>query len=141
MDIARTAVTHALSVELIDTAGAATPVQAELHYDQRDPYAVSALFSTVSSRVRWVLSRDLLADGIYDPSGDGDVHVWPCLDVRGSAVVIIELCSPDGEALLQVPSSELIEFIRRTYDLVPRGSEGPLIDVEGAIAQLLMEPG
>ena len=86
---------------------------------------------------RWVFARELLASGAYEPTGDGDVHVWPCLDARGRAVTIIELSSPDGEALMQARSDDVTEFLRRTESLVPSGSETNLIDVDGAIAQLL----
>ena len=140
MDIAPT-VTHSIALELIDASGTATPVQAELRYDRNDPYAVSAVFSTGSSQVQWVFSRDLLAEGIYEPSGDGDVHVWPCLDARGSAVVVIELCSPDGEALMQACSKELTAFIASTDKVVSRGSESLLVDVDTALASLLREAG
>lgn len=140
MDIAPT-VTHSIALELIDASGTATPVQAELRYDRHDPYAVSAVFSTGSTQVRWVFSRDLIAEGIYEPSGDGDVHVWPCLDVRGCAVVVIELCSPDGEALMQASSKELVSFIASTDKVVPRGTETLLLDVDTAIEAMLRDAG
>ena len=43
--------------------------------------------------VCWTFARELLLDGQYEPTGDGDVHVWPCLSPRGDAVVIR---GPDG---------------------------------------------
>lgn len=140
MDIAPT-VTHSIALELIDASGTATPVQAELRYDRHDPYAVSAIFSTGSTQVRWVFSRDLIAEGIYEPSGDGDVHVWPCLDVQGGAVVVIELCSPDGEALMQARSKELTAFIASADKVVPRGSESLLLEVDNAIEAMLRDVG
>ena len=63
--------------------------------------------------MRWTFGRDLLCEGLYEPSGDGDVHVWPCLDSDGHAVVIIELCSPDGEALVQAKTGDLSVFVER----------------------------
>ena len=84
-----------------------------------------------------MFARDLLAEGLYEPTGDGDVHVWPCLDARGRAVTIIELSSPDGEALMQARSDEVCEFLARTEALVPTGSEGGLMDVDGALARIL----
>ena len=137
MDIAPVTVSHALTLELIDASGQATPLEAELCYDSLDPYAVAACFDTGEARVRWVFARELLASGLYEPTGDGDVHVWPCLDARGRAVTIIELSSPDGEALMQARSDDVTAFLRRTEQLVPRGSETELIDIDEAIAQLL----
>ncbi len=129
-------VTHALTLELIDASGAATPLAAELRYHNSDPYAIAACFNT-GDIVQWVFARDLLAEGLYEPTGDGDVHVWPCLDARGRSVTIIELSSPDGEALMQARSDEVCEFLRRTEDLVPSGTESAHIDVEDVIGRLL----
>ncbi|MPZ60404.1 MAG: SsgA family sporulation/cell division regulator, partial [Propionibacteriales bacterium] len=87
-------ITRELTLDLIDASGASTTVQAELSYNATDPLAVTALFRTKGSSVRWVFARDLLTEGVFAPAGDGDVHIWPCLDASGRAVVIIELSSP-----------------------------------------------
>ncbi len=137
MDIAPVSVTHELTLELIDASGTATPLEAELCYDSKDPYAIAACFDTGDANVRWVFARELLASGLYEPTGDGDVHVWPCLDARGRAVTIIELSSPDGEALLQARSEDVCAFLGRTESLVPSGHEGELVDIDEALAQLL----
>jgi hypothetical protein len=126
-------VTQAVHLELIDSSGAATPIEAELRYDPADPYAVTTVFMTGASQVRWTFGRELLAEGLYEPSGDGDVHVWPCLDSSGHAVVIIELCSPDGEALVQAKTGDLRRFVDRMNAAVELGSESELIDVDAAI--------
>ena len=130
-------VTQAVTLELIDSTGSATPLEAELHYDPRDPYAVTTVFMTGSSQVRWTFGRDLLTEGLYEPSGDGDVHVWPCLDAAGHAVVIIELCSPDGEALVQARTGDLSTFVERMAKAVAPGAESTLIDVDAAISAIL----
>jgi Streptomyces sporulation and cell division protein, SsgA len=137
MDTAPISVTRAITLELIDASGTTTPLAAELCYDKNDPYAVAACFRTGSSEVRWVFARELLAEGLYEPTGDGDVHVWPCLDARGRAVTIIELSSPDGEALMQARSDEVNDFLARCEALVPSGSEGDLVDIDAALGQLL----
>ena len=133
MDTAPVTVTQPVSLELIDATGAATPIEAELHYDPRDPYAVTTVFMTGTTQVRWTFGRDLLTDGLFEPAGDGDVHVWPCLDSEGHAVVIIELCSPDGEALLQARTGDLSTFVDRMTKLVAQGSESAHIDVDAVI--------
>jgi Streptomyces sporulation and cell division protein, SsgA len=137
MNIAPLIVTQPVTLELIDPTGAATPIEAELQYDPRDPYAVTTLFMTGANQVRWTFGRDLLCEGLYEPSGDGDVHVWPCLDSRGRAVVIIELCSPDGEALVQAKTGDLTSFVERMTRAVEPGTESALIDVDGAISLIL----
>jgi hypothetical protein len=137
MDTSPLTVRQALTLELIGATGAVTPIATELHYDPRDPYAVTTVFMTGSTEVRWTFGRDLLREGLYEPTGDGDVHVWPCLDSTGRAVVIIELCSPDGEALVQVRTSDLHAFVDRMDAAVTPGTESLLIDVDSAITSIL----
>lgn len=138
MNTAPLTVTQSLTLELIDPTGGVTPIEAELHYDPRDPYAVTTVFMTGASQVRWTFGRDLLCEGLYEPSGDGDVHVWPCLDADGHAVVIIELCSPDGEALVQARTDVLSSFVDRMSKAVQPGSESAHLDVDGAIDRILL---
>ncbi len=137
MNTAPATVTQHVTLELIDSTGAATPIEAELRYDARDPYAVTTVFMTGSGQVRWTFGRELLTEGLYEPAGDGDVHVWPCLDSRGHAVVIIELCSPDGEALVQARTGDLSGFVERMNKAVEPGSESTLLDVDAAIDAIL----
>jgi hypothetical protein len=137
MNTAPAMVTQPVALELIDSSGAATPIDAELRYDPTDPYAVTTVFMTGSSQVRWTFGRELLSDGLYEPAGDGDVHVWPCLDSAGHAVVIIELCSPDGEALVQAKTGDLRSFVDRMAKAVEPGSESEHIDVDAAITAIL----
>jgi hypothetical protein len=129
-------ITQSLTLELIDATGSVTPIDAELHYDPQDPYAVTTVFMTGSSQVRWTFGRELLVDGLYEPSGDGDVHVWPCLDSVGRAVVIIELCSPDGEALVQARTNDLSGFVERMHAAVAPGTESDQVDLDAAISAI-----
>src|SRR3954453_17847729 len=73
------AVTQQVTVELIDSTGTGAPIDAELHYDSTDPYAVSMIFIIGPSRVRWTFGRDLLTQGLYEPPATGAVHVGRCL--------------------------------------------------------------
>jgi hypothetical protein len=126
-------VTQPVTLDLIDATGTSTPIEAELQYDSRDPYAVTTVFMTGDGHVRWTFGRDLLREGLYEPAGDGDVHVWPCLDTDGHAVVIIELCSPDGEALVQARTEDLSAFVERMTKAVAPGEESRHLDIDGAI--------
>lgn len=130
---AGTAVTQVVTMELIDATGSATPLQTELSYNPRDPLAVSATFSTVGGDVRWTFGRDLLIGGMHEPTGDGDVHVWPCTDNESRPVVIIELCSPDGEALVQARTTDIRAFVGRMTAAVAVGAEESHLDVDAAI--------
>ena len=137
MNTAPVTVTQPVMVELVGPTGGVTPVRSELIYDPKDPYAVTAVFMAGESHVRWTFGGDLLREGLTEPTGDGDVHVWPCLDAAGRAVVIIELCSPDGEALVQARTSDVLTFVDRMNAAVPQGTESSLLDVDSAIAAIL----
>ncbi len=137
MNTAPLAVSQPLTLELIDATGTATPIDAELQYDPHDPYAVTTVFITGRSHVRWTFGRELLAAGLHEPSGDGDVHVWPCLDAEGRAVVIIELSSPDGEALVQARTGDLAAFVQRMNRAVAPGSESEHLDLDATITAIL----
>ena len=129
-----TPVTQLVTLELIDVNGDTTPLQTEFGYDPKDPFAVSAVCMTLAGRVRWAFSRELLIEGLYEPTGDGDVHVWPCLDSQGASVVMIELCSPDGEALVQAPTADIASFVDRMLAAITPGGER--LDVDAAIAAI-----
>lgn len=130
-------VSRDLALELIDATGEASRLDGGLEYNAADPYAVAAVFRAGATPIRWVFARDLLAEGIFAPAGEGDVQVWPSLDIHGRAVVIIELISPQGQALLQAASSDVNEFLQHTFALVPRGTEEMGLDLEDTVLRLL----
>jgi hypothetical protein len=134
--IAAQAITEQMRLEFVDTEGLSTPLDAEFEYNPADPFAVSVLFADEPAPVRWTFARDLLIEGFYEPTGDGDVHVWPCLNTEGAAVVILELSSPSGEVLVQVASSSLAAFIHQMVAMVPVGAEGDIVDLDAEIDQL-----
>ena len=131
------AITEQMRLQFVDTEGLSTPLDAEFEYNPADPYAVSILFSDEPTPVRWTFARELLVEGFYEPTGDGDVHVWPCLNTEGAAVVILELSSPSGEVLVQVGSRALSAFIHQMVAMVPSGSEAQHVDLDAEITQLL----
>ena len=132
-----TVVTENVELEFVDPQGTATSLDADLVFDPADPYAATMVFRTGVQEVRWTFGRELLIDGLYEPTGDGDVHVWPCLASDGSAVVIIELCSPDGELLVQAPARRVNAFVSQMVTSVPEGHEASYVDLDTELAQLL----
>jgi hypothetical protein len=108
---------------------------ADFVYDANDACAVTMVLQTVSGPVTWTFARELLVDGQYEPTGDGDVHVWPCLSSSGEAVVIVELSSPAGESLLQFPTRAVQDFVISSLKQVPLGREE--LDVDGWLEGLL----
>ena len=109
----------------------------ELRYDTDDPFAVTLQVSTEHGPVIWTFARELLAEGRYDPCGDGDVQVWPCLSVTATAVTVVELHAPEGDALLQLPTREIDRFLADTFQAVPVGQESKHLALDGLVKQLL----
>lgn len=134
--------TTIVQVEMALRLAAREPVAvpARFRYDPADPYAVSATFHTEpgAEPITWTFARELLATGLEQPAGLGDVQVWPSpWATPYGDLVILALCSPDGQAMLEVPRTKLLRFLRRTYVLVPRGQEGNHQNIEMALAHLL----
>jgi hypothetical protein len=136
-----TSVSSELQLRLVVPGAASLPVRADLDYDVMDPYAVQVSFHTGSGGssgdvVQWTFARQLLSDGVTVPAGEGDVQVWPST-ASGLPVVCLSLSSPSGRALFEVPLSELVEFLSRTYDTVPTGAESDHVDVDAELALML----
>lgn len=125
---ARTVVERELEFELVlagrPTARTPVPVAARLTYRVGDPYAVHIDFHCdTRSPVHWVFGRDLLIDGVYRPSGQGDVRIWPTQISEERAVVCLSLTTADGTAVLRAPALALSAWLERTMRLVPPGRE------------------
>lgn len=114
-------------------------VPASLRYDPSDPYAVHIVFhGTGDDAVTWTFARSVLATGLDEPAGIGDVRVWPWSTARGDFVAL-SLSSPDGSALFEVHRGVLVRFLARTYAVVPRGRETDRLrlDLDAALVRLL----
>ena len=135
--LSTTATTVRASVPFISGERQTELIEGELVFDHADPYAVVMHLEAKSGTVTWTFARELLAEGLYAPVGDGDVQVWPCLSNTGEAVVIIELRSPDGMALIQAPSREVHSFVSGTEQIVPVGQESHHLALDSLISKLL----
>ena len=51
--------------------------------------------------------------------------------------MIIELCSPDGELVVQAGTRDIYQFLGRSLAAVPAGTETARIDLDQLIDQLL----
>jgi hypothetical protein len=114
------------------------PLPVQLGYGSDDPYAVSVAFQGPDEVVTWVFARDLLAEGLLAPGGEGDVTVRPEFGPNGE-VLVIGLASPDGEAELEADADDVRDFLARTEQVLPRGQEHTVIDFDAELAQLLAE--
>ncbi len=128
--------TQQLSVRCI-VPGPLREIEAELRYDAEDPFAVALTFHLGEDVLHWDLARSVLAQGLTDPAGEGDVCLWPHVTEEGRAVVVLSLCSTYGELVGEVHAFQLYRFITRTLALVPLGTESEWLDVDGVVAQLL----
>jgi len=130
-------VTAEIELRLVVPGSPSLPVMADLTYDHADPYAVRVAFHTGGPDVvEWTFARALLTDGVTHPVGEGDVQVWPSQS-NGRPVVCISLSSPSGRAMFETPLTQLVEFLTKTYAVVPTGSESDYVDVEAELALLL----
>ncbi|HET9257720.1 MAG TPA: SsgA family sporulation/cell division regulator [Pseudonocardiaceae bacterium] len=115
---------------------AAAPVVTRWIYCSDDPYAVTIEIQTRGNRyVDWVLARDLLVEGLEGPAGIGDVRERPA-SMGEWDVTLIEICSPDGHAVLEVDRELLRQFVQATIDLVPLGDEGMAFDIDAEIEKI-----
>jgi len=87
--------------------------------------------------VEWVFARDLLHGGLVGPAGAGDVRVQPMPGVP--AKVQLELSSPSGHATFTTCATTLGDFLCRTFEAVPAGSEYSWLDFDMALSELLNE--
>jgi len=136
-----TTVVHEVDLRLIAPGDEGLRLTATLRYQPSDPYAVEATFRAGDEAISWVLGRDLLSEGLTRVSGEGDVRVWPTLDLgeRGeqTRVIMLQLSSPDGRALLAAPAAEVGAFLAETYQVVAPGTEGEHLDIDNVLDRLL----
>ncbi|AIJ15543.1 SsgA family sporulation/cell division regulator [Streptomyces violaceoruber] len=132
-----TVVERELELRLVLSPESGIPVPARLGYHTDDPYAVHITFHIDSGHpVHWTFARDLLVEGVFRPSGHGDVRVWPS-KTEGRSVVLVALSSPDGDALLEAPTPQVSAWLERTLRAVPPGTEGAQLGIDDGLAELL----
>lgn len=119
--------------EMILVSDPALPaVHAEFRFRSDDPFAVQLLLSIDQSpAITWVFGRDLLLEGVRGPAGMGDVQIFPVHDGT-----VIELRSGDQSARLLTHTADLIDFLDRSVELVPAGSESAYVSIESDLRNL-----
>jgi len=129
-----------MDLKLVLTAERSVSVLALLDYSAHEPYSVRTTFRTSEGDVNWVFARELIAEGLRKPAGDGDIAMWPS-KTDGREVLCISLSSPSGQALMEAPREGIEDFLARSYTVVPVGSESSLIDMDSLIDRLLEDSG
>ena len=79
--------------------------------------------------------RDLLAAGLREPEGKGDVRVRP----YGYDRTVLEFHAPEGTAVVHVRSGEIRRFLQSTGELVPVGLEHLQLDLDHDLAELMRD--
>ncbi|MEU1468851.1 SsgA family sporulation/cell division regulator [Streptomyces sp. NPDC005761] len=132
-----TVVERELELKLVLSPERSIPVPARLTYRTEDPYAVHITFHIGSDvPVHWTFARELLVEGVFRPCGHGDVRIWPT-KVDGRSVICVALTSPDGNALLEMPSAAVAAWVERTLRIVAPGTESERLGIDEALAELL----
>ncbi|MGH3870508.1 MAG: SsgA family sporulation/cell division regulator [Pseudonocardiaceae bacterium] len=115
---------------------AAAPVVTRWTYRTDDPFAVTLEIQTRGNRfVDWVLARELLVSGLYAPAGIGDVRVRPAQSGKWD-VTLVEICSLDGHAVLEVDRDLLRQFVEATIEVVPLGAESAAVNMDAEIEKI-----
>lgn len=113
-----------------------TPVLSRLSFHVDEPFAVTVAFRTERGRwVEWTFARELLAAGLTDPAGLGDVRVRPDLS-DDEAMLTLEIESPDGYASFELEREDVESFLGSTFELVQLGCESEYFDVEALIEEI-----
>jgi hypothetical protein len=127
-------VTKSLTLSVSAVTGDAD-LEAELRYDPSDPLAVSLAIGTECGEpVVWVFGRELLADGVKDCAGEGDITIEPASELNSRDLRIT--LATDCLATMLAPRDEVVEFLVETYTVVPTGTEFDRIDWDAEISSL-----
>jgi hypothetical protein len=128
--------TEAIHAELVALYDGTRPVRSRWSYRVDQPFTVTAAFQTDQDRwVEWVFSRELLVEGLTDSAGVGDVRLRP-VEERGLHMLVVEIQSPEGYALLELDHESVAGFLGATDEVVPLGTEGEHFDVDALIDEL-----
>ncbi|MEU1536221.1 SsgA family sporulation/cell division regulator [Streptomyces fagopyri] len=112
------------------------PLEATFHYTEADPLVVRVELTVSEGRtVAWALSRDLLFDGTEEPSGIGDVRLWPSA-VGTHRVLHMRLEVGSASCLFEMDLGQLQDWLLDTFALVHPGTELDEVDWDAVTADL-----
>ncbi|CAL9280445.1 SsgA family sporulation/cell division regulator [Streptomyces sp. SudanB182_2057] len=116
-------------------------VQAEFRFDPDMPAVITVEFlAERGPGVVWRIGRELLHRGLTEMSGFSDVRMWPTLPgERPSSWLLLE--TQELEALFELPTAELAEWLDATYRIAPAGTELDGLDWDGFLLGLTGGPG
>ncbi|MFJ5844808.1 SsgA family sporulation/cell division regulator [Streptomyces sp. NPDC092903] len=131
---------QSVQARMVASAPRMETLPALLSYDRTDPFAIRMAFPAPATlegtEVSWEFSRELLAEGMDVPAGQGDVRIRPF----GYDRTVLEFHAPEGVAMVHVRTAELRRFLRRVQQLVPVGAEHRFLDLDRSLTDLLDGP-
>lgn len=105
-------------------------LKARMMYDRSDPLVVLMQVYCVHGPVTWLISRDLLRDGMTHPVGDGDVHVSTD---EATGLVSLELSSPSGHAVVAFEAKAITDLLDASARVVMWGDEFRNVDWDAVL--------
>ncbi|WP_327319302.1 SsgA family sporulation/cell division regulator [Streptomyces sp. NBC_01235] len=134
-----TVIEQPVEARLVAAAPRMQSIPATLHYDRHDPFAVRITFPAPATlegvEVCWTFARDLLAAGLHEAEGHGDVRVRP----YGYDRTVLEFHASEGTAVVHVHSADIRRFLQATSELVPAGTEYRQLDLDHGLAELMRD--
>ncbi|MBC7269634.1 SsgA family sporulation/cell division regulator [Streptomyces broussonetiae] len=134
-----TVIEQPVEARLVAAAPRMPNIPATLRYDRSDPFAVRMTFPAQATlegvEVCWTFARELLAAGLHDAEGHGDVRVRP----YGFDRTVLEFHAPEGTAVVHLHSEDVRRFLAATGELVPLGLEHLQLDLDHDLAELMRD--
>ncbi|MFI9628469.1 SsgA family sporulation/cell division regulator [Streptomyces sp. NPDC052042] len=131
-----TVIEQPVQARIVASAPRMETLPATLRYDRRDPFAVHMAFPATATLegtdVSWEFSRELLATGMDEAAGVGDVRIRP----YGYDRTVLEFHAVEGIAMVHVRTAELRLFLERAQALVPSGDEHRFLDLDRDLTDL-----
>ncbi|WP_327308442.1 SsgA family sporulation/cell division regulator [Streptomyces sp. NBC_01298] len=129
----------ALIVVRLETTTGNVYFLARFSYDGGDPYVVQAEFLDGDNVLaRWHFDRQMLAEGLHRPVGEGDVAFRPA-QCAGRDELRVDLVGPGGDgrdnAVVFVDAPVLTGFLDETYAVVAAGKE--FLDLDKLLDEFL----
>ncbi|WEP00879.1 SsgA family sporulation/cell division regulator (plasmid) [Streptomyces sp. FXJ1.172] len=117
------------------------PIRAEFRFDPDMPAVIRVEFlAERGPGLIWYIGRELLHRGLTAMSGSGDVRMWPTLPgQQPSSWLLLE--SQEVEALFELPTAQLGEWLDATYRIASAETELDGLNWDGFLIELLGGPG
>ena len=117
------------------------PIRGEFRFDPDTPAVIRVeLLAERGPGLIWYIGRELLHHGLTAMSGSGDIRMWPTLPgEQPSSWLLLE--SPEVEALFEVPTAQLAEWLDATYRITSAEAEMDGLNWDGFLMELLDGPG